>query len=97
MFHFIPDLNVCYCIQGGSPPVDAVKYVIQHTYVSTTLYAVMAAWAGLGMIVIMVFLVFNITCRNHKLVYAIVISKHCQPYCEYHGSIFILISDLLEC
>ena len=55
------------CVQqGGKPPVDGAIIVRFHQFVSTPLYAAMATWALIGMLLTVFFLLFNIVYRNSR-------------------------------
>ncbi|XP_014667669.1 PREDICTED: LOW QUALITY PROTEIN: gamma-aminobutyric acid type B receptor subunit 2-like [Priapulus caudatus] len=54
--------------QGGGPPVDSVREVILPVVVRLSLFLVMAAFAGVGIVLAFAFLIFNIKYRNQRYI-----------------------------
>lgn len=51
---------------GRSPPKDRTLRIIEHSQVNLTIYAILASCSVLGIVMAIVFLVFNIKYRNQR-------------------------------
>ncbi|XP_046411411.1 gamma-aminobutyric acid type B receptor subunit 2 isoform X1 [Neodiprion fabricii] len=54
--------------RGKSPPKDRTLHIIEHSMVNTTIYAVLAAAASVGIVMAAIFLAINIRYRNQRYI-----------------------------